>query len=40
MNKIYFKDLENYFDKEIEISGFVENIRNIKSRFNCAFNSF
>ena len=30
MNKIYFKDLENYFDKEIEISGFVENIRNIK----------
>ena len=30
MKKIYFKDLENYFDKEIEISGFVENIRNIK----------
>ena len=30
MNKIFFKDLENYFDKEIEISGFVENIRNIK----------
>ena len=30
MSKIYFKDLENYFDKEIEISGFVENIRNIK----------
>ena len=30
MNKIYFKDLENYFDEEIEISGFVENIRNIK----------
>ena len=30
MNKIYFKDLENCFDKEIEISGFVENIRNIK----------
>ena len=30
MKKIFFKDLENYFDKEIEISGFVENIRNIK----------
>ena len=30
MNKIFFKDLENYFDKEIELSGFVENIRNIK----------
>lgn len=30
MKKIYFKDLENYFDKEIELSGFVENIRNIK----------
>ena len=30
MSKIYFKDLENYFDKEIEIAGFVENIRNIK----------
>ena len=30
MRKIFFKDLENYFDKEIEISGFVENIRNIK----------
>ena len=30
MNKIFFKELENYFDKEIEISGFVENIRNIK----------
>ena len=30
MKKVYFKDLENYFDKEIELSGFVENIRNIK----------
>ena len=30
MNKIFFKDLEKYYDKEIEISGFVENIRNIK----------
>ena len=30
MNKIFFKDLENYYDKEIELSGFVENIRNIK----------
>lgn len=30
VNKIFFKDLENYFDKEIELSGFVENIRNIK----------
>lgn len=30
MGKVYFKDLENYIDKEIEISGFVENIRNIK----------
>ena len=30
MNKIFFKDLENYFDQEIELSGFVENIRNIK----------
>ena len=29
MNKIFFKDLEKYYDKEIEISGFVENIRNI-----------
>ena len=30
MNKIFFKDLEKYYDKEIELSGFVENIRNIK----------
>ncbi len=30
MKKIYFNELENYFDKEIEICGFVENIRNIK----------
>ena len=30
MNKIYFSDLNNYIDKEIELSGFVENIRNIK----------
>jgi len=30
MNKIYFKDLNNYIDQEIEIQGFVESIRNIK----------
>ena len=30
MKKVYFKDIENYIDKEIELSGFVENIRNIK----------
>jgi len=30
MNKIYFKDLNNHIDEEIEIQGFVESIRNIK----------
>ena len=30
MNKIFFFFFKNYYDKEIEISGFVENIRNIK----------
>ena len=27
MEKIKFSELENYFDKEIEVSGFIENIR-------------
>ena len=30
MNKILFKDLENYFDKEIEIQGFVDKIRDLQ----------
>jgi len=30
MQKIYFKDLINHIDEEIEIQGFVESIRNIK----------
>ncbi len=28
--RIYIKDLENYYDKEIEIQGFVENVRNLQ----------
>ena len=30
MNKILFKDLENYFEKEIEIQGFVDKIRDLQ----------
>jgi len=30
MSKILFKDLENYFDKEIEIQGFVDKIRDLQ----------
>lgn len=30
MNKIYFKDLRNYIDKEIELKGFVDSIRNLQ----------
>ena len=31
MEKIYFKDLEEYKGKEIEVQGFVDNIKNLKS---------
>ena len=30
MEKIYLKDLKNYYGKEVEISGFVENIRDLQ----------
>ena len=30
MKKIYMNELSNYFDKEITISGFVDNIRNLQ----------
>ena len=30
MSKIFFDKLNNYFDQTIEISGFVENIRNLQ----------
>lgn len=30
MKKIPFKDLKNYFDKEIEIEGFIDNIRDLQ----------
>ena len=30
MSKIFFDRLNNYFDQTIEISGFVENIRNLQ----------
>ena len=30
MNRIYIKDLNNHFDKEVEISGYIDNIRNLQ----------
>ena len=30
MNRIYIKDLNNYFDKEVEVSGYIDNIRNLQ----------
>lgn len=30
MKKIYLEELKNYYDKEVEISGFVENIRDLQ----------
>lgn len=30
MKKIYLNELKNYYDKEIEVSGFVENIRDLQ----------
>ncbi len=30
MNKLYVKDLKNYYDKEIVFEGFVDNIRNLQ----------
>ena len=30
MERIYLKDLKNYYGKEVEISGFVENIRDLQ----------
>ena len=30
MEKIHFKDLNNYYNKEIEIQGFIDNIRDLQ----------
>ena len=30
MKKIYFKNLKEYFNKEVEICGFVESIRDLQ----------
>ena len=30
MKKIYFKDLKEYKGKEIEVQGFIDNIKNLK----------
>ena len=30
MNKIYFKDLEKYFNQDIMVEGFVDNIRDLQ----------
>ena len=30
MKRIYISELENYYNQEIEVSGFVENIRNLQ----------
>ena len=30
MSKIYFKDLNNYFNKEVTLEGFVDNIRDLQ----------
>ena len=30
MNRVYIKDLEKHFNEEVEVQGFVENIRNLQ----------
>ena len=30
MKRIYINELENYYNEEVEIQGFVENIRNLQ----------
>ena len=30
MNRVYIKDLEKHFNEEVEVQGFVENIRDLQ----------
>ena len=39
MEKLNIEELNKYFDKEVTISGFVDNIRNLQTiRINCKNN--
>ena len=30
MNRVYIKDLEKHFNEEVEVEGFIDNIRNLQ----------